>query len=133
MGAGRVNLSRLRHCERGEAIQGRLRKKLDCFVATAPRNDDTETAKTDHTLPRRQQNGAAFAETDARIILLGAITLEDDLVAVLDEAALFAGRQRNRLAPARGQFEKTAPAVFFRSGHRARADQIADDEITAVA
>ncbi len=30
----------IRHCERSEAIQGRLRKNLDCFVANAPRNDE---------------------------------------------------------------------------------------------
>ena len=30
----------IRHCARSEAIQGRLRKNLDCFVANAPRNDE---------------------------------------------------------------------------------------------
>ena len=28
-----------RHCERSEAIQGRITRPLDCFVARAPRND----------------------------------------------------------------------------------------------
>ena len=84
-------------------------------------------------LTRRQQHRAAFAEADARIILFGAKAFEDDLVAVLDEAALLAGRQRDRLAPARGKFEEAAPAILLRPGHGARADEIADDEIAAVA
>jgi hypothetical protein len=34
-------LAKVRHCERSEAIQlATQRKKLDCFVASAPRNDD---------------------------------------------------------------------------------------------
>jgi len=31
--------TKLRHCERSEAIQSGLRGPLDCFVANAPRND----------------------------------------------------------------------------------------------
>jgi hypothetical protein len=29
-----------RHCERSEAIQKATKEELDCFVATAPRNDE---------------------------------------------------------------------------------------------
>src|SRR5580693_413391 len=84
-------------------------------------------------LTRRQENRAAFAETDARIILFGAKAFEDDLVAVLDEAALLTGRQRDRLAPARGKLKKAAPAFLLRPGHGAGADEIAGDKIAAVA
>jgi hypothetical protein len=37
-----------RHCERSEAIQSRLRKKLDCFVASAPRNDEAMRSNRAH-------------------------------------------------------------------------------------
>ena len=39
----------------------------------------------------------------------------------------------NRLAAACGEFEKAAPARFFRTGNGARADEIADREIATVA
>ena len=84
-------------------------------------------------LTRRQEYGAAFAETDARIILFGAKAFEDDLVAILDKAALLAGRQRDRLAPARGELEEAAPAILVWPGHGARAEEIADHKIAAVA
>src|SRR5215472_14916187 len=84
-------------------------------------------------LPRRQQHNAAFAEADARIILFGAKAFEDDLVTILDEAALLAGRQRDRLPPARREFEEASPACLLRPRHSAGADEIADDKIAAVA
>jgi hypothetical protein len=46
-----------RHCERSEAIQ-RLGKKLDCFVAIAPRND--EVVLSENRLPLRIKSGASF-------------------------------------------------------------------------
>jgi hypothetical protein len=36
----------LRHCERSEAIQLAASRKLDCFVADAPRNDEADIAET---------------------------------------------------------------------------------------
>src|SRR6516162_3510212 len=63
-------------------------------------------------LPRRQHHRPALAETDARISGLGAEAAEDDLVAVLDETALLAGRHGQRLAAARCEFEKAAQLSF---------------------
>ena len=36
----RENEFALRHCERQRSDPGRLARKLDCFVAPAPRNDE---------------------------------------------------------------------------------------------
>src|SRR6202030_4535716 len=82
---------------------------------------------------RRQNHRTAFAEADARITGLSAKAAEDDLIAVLDEAALLAARQFERLAAARGELEEAAPARFLRARYGARSDQIADLEIAAVA
>src|ERR1700691_1556864 len=82
---------------------------------------------------RRQDHRAAFAEADARKARLGAKAAGDDLGAVLDETALVAGRHWDRLASARREFEETAPARFVRAGTGARAEEVADREIAAVA
>src|SRR5271156_2648657 len=70
-------------------------------------------------LPGRQDHRAAVAEADARMAIIRAEAAEDDLIAVFDEAALLAARERNRLGTARGEFEKAAPTRFLRSGNGA--------------
>jgi hypothetical protein len=37
---GGADLRLIRHCERSEAIHGAASGEMDCFVASAPRNDD---------------------------------------------------------------------------------------------
>src|ERR1700675_2151639 len=82
---------------------------------------------------RRQNNGAAFTEANARIAGFCAKAAKDDLVAVFDKTAFLAARQFERLAAARAEFKEAAPARFLRPRHRARSDQVADLEIAAVA
>src|SRR6185503_2798543 len=82
---------------------------------------------------RRHDHAAAFAEADAgapRALAMGA---EDHLVAVLQKAARLAVRQRDRLAPARGELEQTAAALVLRARAGAAAHQVADLEVAAVA
>src|SRR5947207_754493 len=43
---GRANARPFRHCERSEAIHGRSEESMDCFVASAPRNDGALIADT---------------------------------------------------------------------------------------
>src|SRR5580704_19643503 len=64
---------------------------------------------------RRQNNGAAFAEADARITFLRAKAAEDDLVAVFDKTALLAARQFERFAATCAEFEEATPARFLRA------------------
>ena len=75
--------------------------------------------------PCRQHHASAFAEADAGKAVLGAVAAEGDFIAVLDEAACFAARQRERFAAARGEFKEAAPARFLRSRYGAGADQVA--------
>jgi hypothetical protein len=65
---------------------------------------------------RRQHDGAAFAEADPGKSRLGAKAPENDFVAVLDEAAVFAARQRDRLAAACSELEEASAARFLRTG-----------------
>jgi hypothetical protein len=51
----------IRHCERSEAIQGRLRKNLDCFVANAPRNDEAFILSREAGEGHRAQRGGEGA------------------------------------------------------------------------
>src|SRR5208282_5436395 len=83
--------------------------------------------------PRRQDDGAAFAEADPGVAGLCAKAAKDDFVAVFDEAARLAARQRDRVAAAAGDFEETAPARLLRARDGARSDQIADANVAAVA
>ena len=49
---GRANARPFRHCERSEAIHGRSEESMDCFVASAPRNDAAIVSHT--TSPSRR-------------------------------------------------------------------------------
>jgi len=49
----RIPLILHRHCERSEPIQGRLRwrrGRLDCFIAIAPRNDASDSTRSETAL-----------------------------------------------------------------------------------
>src|SRR5262245_2256615 len=81
---------------------------------------------------RSLHDSAAFAETDARKAVACAIAAEDDLVAVLKEAALLTARQFKRLASARREFEEAAPALAARPGCSTGTNQIADHQIAAI-
>src|SRR5262249_40690325 len=75
--------------------------------------------------PGRLNDGAALTEADAHGAVFGAVAAEDDFVAVLDEAALLAARQFERLAAARREFEQAAPARFLRTRNCAGTEQVA--------
>ena len=70
-GASRNDIFRrpglLRHCERSEAIQCHKRK-LDCFVADAPRNDESALPEARHT-----NAFASLALTSSAITLSSAV------------------------------------------------------------
>src|SRR5690242_9814672 len=75
---------------------------------------------------------AAFAEPDAAQAGLLAPTAEDDLVAVFQEAADFAGGQLERLRAAPRDFKKTAAILLQRPGDGAAGDQVAGTNVAAV-
>ena len=58
---------------------------------------------------------------------------DDHVVAVLEKPARLAGRKRNRLAPAFGDFQEAAEAARCRTGDRAGAEQVAGVEVAAAA
>src|SRR5262249_56345862 len=77
----------------------------------------------------RQDDGAAFAEADARAAGRLATGAEGHLVAVREEAARLAVRQRDRLGAARRELEQAAAALVLPARAGAGADQSADLEI----
>src|SRR5580692_10465073 len=82
---------------------------------------------------RRRDHAAALAEADAGAARAIAVGAEDDLVAVLQEAARLAVRQGDRIAAARGELEQAAAALVLRPRAGAAAHEVADLEVAAVA
>src|SRR5262245_43389394 len=82
---------------------------------------------------RRQDETAAFAETDAAAARAAAMGAEDHLVAVLKKTARLAVRQRHRLLAARGDLQQATAALVLRTGARAGGHEVADLEVASVA
>src|SRR4051812_29445037 len=82
---------------------------------------------------RGKHRPATFAETYAGASVALAEPSHDDLIAILEEATLLAGRQGDRFRPAPCQLLHTATRILRRTGHRPAREQIAGIEVAAVA
>src|SRR5262245_35937897 len=80
-----------------------------------------------------QDDSGAFSEPDALESIALAPAAEDDFVAVLEEPALLAVRQLQRLGSPPRQLEQAPPLVFLRPGNRAAAEQVAGAQVAAIA
>src|SRR5438067_11534434 len=76
---------------------------------------------------------ATLAEADRRIAVAPAVRAENDLVAVLEIGARFAGMQGDRALAGMAQLVQTSPTFFRFSGNRAAAEEIAGQQIAATA
>src|SRR6266849_3825760 len=74
---------------------------------------------------RRDDRAAALAEADAGEARTAAVGAHDHRVAVLQEAAAFAGGELDRPAAAGGDFEQAAEPVVLRRGDRAGPEDVA--------
>src|SRR5882757_7974528 len=88
----RTRCNLLRHCERSEAIHIAAQRKMDCFVARAPRND------VERSLPRPDQRDRliAFVEIQQTPQRFAALALQ--LRVVLHDPQRLVARLRYELA-----------------------------------
>src|SRR5215831_11940580 len=77
-------------------------------------------------------HAAALAEADARVALALAVAAQDHLVAVLQEAALFAARERQRLGSPPGELDQAAAVLLLGARDRAARDQVARPQVAPV-
>src|SRR5271163_4074173 len=78
-------------------------------------------------------NAAAFAEADAGEAGFFAVGAEDDFVAVQKEGALFAVGELDWVGSALGDFEEAALRAWVWAGDGSAGEEIAFDQIAAVA
>ena len=82
---------------------------------------------------RGKNDGAALAEADAGVAGCFAGAAEDDLVAVREEGAAFAGWEQDRLGAVASEFEKASGGGFGGAGDRSCGEDVADLQVAAVA
>ena len=82
---------------------------------------------------RRENSGAALAESDTWVARTFAGTTEDDLVAVGKKGARFTSGKEDGLCAVASEFEKTAGGGFGWAGDGACCEDVADLQIAAVA
>src|SRR5512134_404364 len=88
--------------------------------------------KPSFALDRWQHGRAALAEADPREARAFAPAAEDHRVAVLEEGARLAVRERDRLLAAVRELQERAGFLGRRAGLRARADEVARPQVAAV-
>src|ERR1700733_3285887 len=108
----------LKEWQRLQSIcRGPYVRSVDSRVAawcelTGVRASEREGTYRHRSSCRGLDNAAAFAEPNAGVAELVAITTKDDLIAVFDEASFLSARHVKRFGRARCQF-KQATKIFF--------------------
>ena len=80
-----------------------------------------------------EDGGAALAEADAGMADSFAKAAEDDLIAVLEEGAGFAGGKKDRASAVAGKFEEAASGGLGGAGDGPGGQDVANLKVAAVA